>query len=323
LNNPIIIYGKNGQIGSALAHILGNQAIVIASNDADFSVYENIVLKLKGISPKAIINATAYTNVDLAETEQQAAYKANVEIPAALTKYAKEMDIPLVHYSTDYVFSGEGSTPQTEDEPTSPINVYGKTKLEGEKAIARIGGKYLIFRTSWVYDETHKNFLTTMLRLGKEREELSIVSDQIGAPTYAHDLAVATLEALNNLLKPAASLRGAREAVDVAIHPSGLMDCHAPLAMTASDKFTSGIYHLCNGGETSWSEYAKVIFEIAKNKNIPLLVKKITPIFSEQYLTPAKRPLNSRLNCEKAKSVLKAELPDWRTSLEKCMEKIV
>jgi dTDP-4-dehydrorhamnose reductase len=291
MTSPIIIYGKNGQLGSALASLLGDNAIVIASTDVDFSVYENVATKLCGMSPKAIINATAYTNVDLAETDQQAAYKANVEIPAALAKYAREIDVPFIHYSTDYVFSGEGSKPHKEEDAPSPVNIYGKTKLEGERAVAEIGGKYLILRTSWVYDATHKNFLTTMLRLGKEREELSIVCDQIGAPTYAHDLAEVTLKILDD------------------------QDAGA-------SNFPSGIYHLCNSGETNWYEYAKAIFAIAQNKNIPLKVKSVTPIFSEQYKTPAKRPLNSRLDCGKAKSILKVEMPDWKASLEKCMEKI-
>jgi dTDP-4-dehydrorhamnose reductase len=292
LKNPIIIYGKNGQLGSALASLLGDDSISIASTDADFSVYENVAAKLKGISPAAIINATAYTNVDLAESEPQAAYKANVEIPEALAKYAREIDVPFVHYSTDYVFAGDGSAPHKEDDATAPLNVYGRTKLEGEQAVADAGGKYLILRTSWVYDATHKNFLNTMLRLGKEREELSIVGDQVGAPTFAGDLAEATLEVLNQESR-------------ISNLESG---------------FPSGIYHLCNSGQTSWYEYAMAIFELAAEKNIPLKVKKVIPITSSQYLTPAKRPLNSRLDCTKAKSILRVELPDWRASLEECVE---
>jgi dTDP-4-dehydrorhamnose reductase len=290
LQNPILIYGKNGQVGSSLGKIAKN-AIIIGSSDADFSTLENIENALQDINPKAIINATAYTNVDLAESEADAAHNANVLIPKALATYCKNKYIPFIHYSTDYIFSGEKNSPYDENDPPAPLNIYGKTKLAGEQAIEQIGGKYLIFRTSWVYDHVHKNFLTTMLRLGREREELSIVSDQIGTPTYAPDLAESTLKILYNILN--------------------------------LNDFPSGIYHLCNGGQTSWYDYANAIFAIARKKNIPLKVKKVMPILAEEYPTPAKRPLNSRLDCSKAKSVLNVTTPDWRDSLEKCMEKII
>jgi dTDP-4-dehydrorhamnose reductase len=273
----LLIYGKYGQVGSALASRAKN-ATIIASTDADFSVYENIEKVLEDINPSAIINATAYTNVDKAETDTEAAYKANVTIPESLAKYCKIMDIPFIHYSTDYVFPGEGNTPYKETDTPAPINIYGKTKLAGEQAIEAIGGKYIILRTSWVYNETHKNFLTTMLRFGKEREELSIVSDQIGAPTYAGDIADATLKALE---KP----------------------------------FESGVYHLCNAGETSWYNYAQEIFELARTQNIPLIVDKVSPISSSEYKAAAKRPLNSRLNCDKAKMLLNITMPDWKERL--------
>jgi dTDP-4-dehydrorhamnose reductase len=296
MQNPIVIYGKNGQIGSALSALAGKAAIVIASSEADFSDYSNVAAILDKIGPKAVINATAYTNVDKAESDEVAAYKANVLIPKSLTSYCKTKDIPFVHYSTDYVFDGSGVLPHKEYDATNPLNVYGKTKLAGEVTVQEVGGKYLIFRTSWVYDASHKNFLTTMLRLGAEREELSIVSDQIGAPTYAADIAAATLKVINDL-DPAIRMRGERLVVD----------------------FPSGVYNLCNAGEVSWYGYAEAIFEMVRRKNLPLKVKKINPIASEDYPTPAKRPKNSRLDCTKAKTILKIELPDWRESLEKCM----
>lgn len=290
MSDKILIYGKNGQVASALAVVFGAEAIAISHDEADFSVYENIGKKLGGKGLKAIINATAYTNVDKAEEEREAAYKANCDIPKSLAKYCREKNIPFIHYSTDYVFAGEGEKPYTEDDATAPLNIYGKTKLSGENAIIQEGGKFLIFRTSWVYDESRRNFLTTMLRLGAEREELSVVSDQYGAPTYAADIASATKTALENA--------------------------------TAMDKFPSGIYHLCNDGQTSWFEYAREIFNLARKTGISIKVQNVNPIPTIKYPSPAKRPLNSRLNCSKAFSILNIKMPNWRNSLEKAIENI-
>ncbi len=285
-NKKIIIYGENGQVGSALATILGDESVVFAWQDSDFSIYDNIKSSLDGIDIQAIINATAYTKVDLAESNHEAAYRANATIPGNLAKFCLENNTPLVHISTDYVFGDSGSnTARKEEDSPSPINIYGKTKLDGEQKIRESGCKYLIFRTSWIYDVTRQNFLTTMLKLGKEREELSIINDQIGAPTYAPDLSQAIVIALKNSLKMSI--------------------------------FPSGIYNLCNRGETNWYGFACKIFEKAKENGLDLRVKKINPISSEQYSTLAKRPKNSRLNCEKAKNSLNTELPTWEESLDK------
>ena len=281
----IVVIGKNGQIGSALVRLLGDRAVAFSHNDADFSNYEDATKALSVLSPRVIINAAAYTAVDMAESEESEANKGNVAMPSNLAKYCFEHNIPLVHYSTDYVFSGEGNKPHTEDEAPSPINVYGKTKLAGEEAIRDSGCDYMIFRTSWVFDSYHKNFLNTMLHLGLEREELSVVSDQIGAPTYAPDIAEATIVALGN--------------------------------------FKTGTYHLCNKGETSWYDFALRIFEIAKEKNMELKIKRVNPITSAQYPTPAMRPLNSRLDCSRAKSILNVELPDWQESLVLALEEAI
>lgn len=284
MKNPIIIYGKTGQLASALAEILGLDAIIFASTEYDFSNIENVRKALGGIKAKVIINATAYTDVNKAESEEDAAYKANALIPEALAKYCLEKDMVFIHYSTDYVFAGDGDKPHTESAPTSPLNAYGRTKLAGEEKIKQIGGKYLIFRTSWVYDHSRKNFLTTMLKLGTERETLSIVSDQFGAPTYAPHLAAATLEIL-------------QKASDSSIFPSG-------------------IYHLCNSGSTCWHGFAVEIFKEAKANNIPLKVTEVKAISANEFPTPAKRPQNSRLDCSLAQKTFGVEMPLWQDGLK-------
>ncbi|MDA0782547.1 MAG: dTDP-4-dehydrorhamnose reductase [Rickettsiales bacterium] len=291
MNKKYIIIGKNGQVGSNLVRLLGNNAISYSHSDCDFKNLTQVTNLLKETDIKAIFNACAYTNVDAAETEYDEAIAANCEIPDTLAKFCKEKDIPLVHYSTDYVYSGDGTAPNKEEDAPSPLNKYGQSKLDGEKRIIASGCKYLIFRTSWVYDLHGKNFLTTMLRLAKEREGLSIVSDQVGSPTYALDLAEKSIEAFENALK--------------------------------KDSFPSGVYNLCNSGETNWHEFAENIFDNAKKHGIALKIKEVKKITACEYPTPAKRPLNSRLDCSKAKSVLNTQMPDWKDSLEKCMEKLI
>lgn len=280
---PILVIGANGQVGRALMELSTN-AIGVTREEINLETIEFFPSDT-GLRPSAIINAAAYTAVDKAEEEEVRAYNINARAPEILAKYCKENDIPFVHYSTDYVFDGSGKQPWTESEPTNPLSAYGRTKLEGEKRIAALGGKHLIFRTSWVYDETGKNFVNTMLRLGAERDELRVVNDQWGAPTYARHLAQATLTALENAQK-------------------------AP-------RFPSGVYHLCGGGETNWQQFARQIFAEAKLPKSP----KIHGIPSSEYPTPAKRPMNSRLDCSKALHVLGVKLPAWELGLKECLER--
>lgn len=286
-----IIIGKNGQLGSALMNLLGDKAICFSHTDYDFSNITQIEKALNNIKIIAIFNAAAYTNVDKAESEYEEALKANAKIPEALAKFCQKNDIPLIHYSTDYVYSGEGTQSNKETDAPCPVNKYGQSKLEGEKYILSSGCNHLIFRTSWVYDANGKNFLTTMLRLGSEREELAIVGDQVGSPTYAPDLAQQSILAFNNVVN--------------------------------NKNFPSGIYNLCNDGETNWHEFAKMIFQLAKSFGIQLKIEDINEIKTSEYITPAKRPLNSRLDCSKAKSVLNIHMPKWQMSLAKCMEKVI
>lgn len=286
----VVICGKNGQVASALRKQIEGAICLGREIVSKFIDYNDAASELGKHSPTLIINASAYTNVDKAEEEVEEAFNINAKIPENLAQYCKANNIPLVHYSTDYVYSGQGNKPQSEDAPKQPLNIYGKSKLEGENLTSTICDKILIFRTSWVFDSFNKNFMTTMLKLGAEREELSIIDDQIGAPTYADDIAIATVDAIKNAEK--------------------------------MDKFPSGVYNLCNKGEVSWYEYAQAIFKLAEKYDIPLKIKSVTPIPSEKYKTAAKRPLNSRLNCSKAEEVLRITMPDWQTSLEKAIGSI-
>jgi len=281
----ILILGKNGQVGSALTELLGDRAISCDSDiinflDADFT---SELDAFKNIS--TIINTAAYTQVDKAESDVEAATQINANAVGKLAEWCKERGVFLVHYSTDYVFNGEGTHARNEEELPEPLSVYGKTKLLGEQAITASGADHFIFRTSWVYDATGKNFLNTMLRLFKGREEVKVVADQIGAPTYAKHLAQATIAALEA-------------------------------------KATCGIYHLCGGGEASWYDFAKEIFALASEHESGIKCYSIQPITTNEYPTPARRPLNSRLDCSKAKKLLGVSLPHWKDGLNECYESI-
>ncbi len=278
-----LVFGSNGQIGQALGALL-DDVIVLGRKEADFSKPESLRGVVAEIGPEAIINAAAYTQVDKAEEEEALATLINGDAPGVLAAEAAKLGIPFVHYSTDYVYDGSGDVPRDETTPTAPLGAYGRSKLAGEKAVEAEGGKYLIFRTSWVYDAFGKNFLKTMLRLAAEREQLRVVADQIGAPSYAPHLAAATLQALENT------------------------------------NFTPGIYHMCNSGQTSWHGFAEAIFAEARACGMELKVQSVEPIPSSAYPTPAQRPLNSRLDCSTLRDTLGITLPDWREGLKEAME---
>jgi dTDP-4-dehydrorhamnose reductase len=285
---PIAVLGAGGQLGRALTAQLGARCVPLTRADLDITDPEATAAALERIGPSVLINAAAYTAVDKAETEVEEAFRSNGEAPGALARWCVQRDIPFVHYSTDYVFSGEGERAWTESDPVSPINAYGRSKLEGERQVGAAGGRWLILRTSWVYDATARNFLTTMLRLGEEREALSVVDDQWGAPTYAGDLATATLSILDRA--------------------------------QGETRFSSGVYHACNGGETTWYRFASAIFELAKSTGHPLRLRALSPISTSEYPSPARRPLNSRLNMEKLTKTFAVALPDWRAGLAACMQ---
>ncbi len=283
----ILIFGAKGQVGRALTARLGDNALLLDREEVDLADKNDVIAALDRIQPRVVINAAAYTAVDQAERESVIAYLINADAPAAMARWCASRSIPFVHYSTDYVYDGNGNSPRSESEPIHPLNHYGHSKAKGDEAVAKAGGNYLIFRTSWVYDASGANFVNTILRLAAEREELRIIADQFGAPTYAPDLADATLKALQ-----------------VAQHAS---------------VFPSGIYHACNSGETTWHEFAEAIIAEARVHGASLAVQRIVPISTQEYPLPAPRPRNSRLDCAKLRTAFDITLPDWREALAACM----
>jgi len=287
MSKPLLVIGSTGQLARALK-VLCPEAVFLARAQADLAFPQKVTEALEGYDPCAVINAAAYTQVDNAEKEEALATTVNASSPAAMAIYCAGKHIPFVHFSTDYVFDGSGNAPWKEDDAPAPLNAYGRSKLAGEDAITHIGGRTLIFRTSWLYDAPGKNFLNTILRLATEREEMKIINDQFGAPTYAPHLAAAVLDILETAMM--------------------------------SKVFPSGVYHLCNKGETSWYGFACAIVEHARRLNMPLKVSQIHQIPASEYPLPAKRPHNSRLDCAKALSMFGVSLPAWRDGLKDCME---
>lgn len=284
----VLVIGSGGQLAKAYKELLPD-ALFVGRDTLDLQHPMQVRGVLSSLAPSAVINTAAYTQVDKAETDEAVARAVNAESPLEMARYCAAQDIPFIHFSTDYVFNGEGKTPWKETDATAPLNAYGRSKLAGEEAIAQSGAKHLLFRTSWVYDAFGKNFVNTILRLAGEREELKVIDDQFGAPTYAPHLAEGALAALE--------------------------------AAQAMEQFPSGIYHLCNAGETTWFRFAKRITSHAKQAGFPVKVKTIVPIPATDYPLPAHRPYNSRLDCTKARSILGVTMPAWEEGLAACMEK--
>ncbi|WP_027958905.1 MULTISPECIES: dTDP-4-dehydrorhamnose reductase [unclassified Halomonas] len=299
----IFITGSNGQVGFELQRqfaIFGN-ILAPTRQELDLTNAQAVDVYLAEHQPALILNAAAYTAVDKAESEPAQAKRLNAELPAQLAEYAAKHNIPLVHYSTDYVYPGDGETPWQEESPTEPHSVYGQTKLEGDQAVTQSGCQHLIFRTSWVYAARGNNFMKTMLRLGRERETLSIVNDQIGAPTPARLIAQVTALAFTT------------HESRFTTHHSLLTNHHSPLTI----HIPTGIYHLAPRGETSWHGFACEIFEQAREAGEALAIKPqgAAGIPTAEYPTPAKRPLNSRMNLSKLEAALGVTLPSWQNQL--------
>jgi dTDP-4-dehydrorhamnose reductase len=283
----ILITGKNGQVGHELIRSLSCLGDIIAtdSQTLDLSKTDELAEKVEHLVPDLIVNAAAYTAVDRAETEQELAYKINALAPQILAEVAKKRDIPIIHYSIDYVFNGSSEQAWTEKAETQPLNVYGRTKLAGELAISSVADKYLIFRTSWVYGERGANFLNTMKRLAIDKVQLSIVHDQIGTPTWSRHIADVTAQVISQ-----------------SYQQTGFWQKH------------SGIYHLSGAGRATWFDFAQQIFNLMAAQGHP--VPQVHPITTRDYPTPANRPANSLLDNTKLKQHFGLNLPDWRTSLE-------
>ena len=293
----ILLFGKGGQVGWELQRSLAPLGELIAlefdSTDycGDFTNLTGLANTVRQVKPDVIVNAAAHTAVDKAESEPELVRTINAIAPGVLADEAEKLGAWLIHYSTDYVFDGSGTTPWKETDATGPLGVYGQTKLEGEQAVARCT-RHLIFRTSWVYAARGANFAKTMLRLANERDELKVIADQFGAPTGAELLA------------------------DVTAHAIRTVQTRPELA---------GLYHLVASGETSWYDYAQFVIAFAKQsgETIRVTPDAIKPIPTTDYPTPAKRPLNSRLDTTKLKTTFDLQLPDWRDGVRRVLTEIL
>jgi dTDP-4-dehydrorhamnose reductase len=312
----ILVTGKTGQVGWELQRTLATLGEVIAldRHGMDLANPDSIRRAAREIKPNLIVNAAAYTEVDKAEKEPDLAMAINGVAPGILAEEAKRLNAAVVHYSTDYVFDGNKDSPYTEEDAPNPLNVYGKTKLVGEQAIQAVGVPYLIFRTSWVYGTRAKNFLLTILRLAKERDELRIVNDQIGAPTWSRMIAEATAQVLAQLYSPATHYPSALTAVESPIS-------HNPLLITD----IGGIYHMTAADFTSWHGFASLIVETLKSQGKISSVRAtaVVPIATAAYPLPAKRPKDSRLNTARFTKQFGLVMPRWDTGVRLCLEELL
>ncbi|MEM5450531.1 dTDP-4-dehydrorhamnose reductase [Paraburkholderia sp. BR14263] len=288
----ILVTGVNGQVGYELLRSLQGLGRVVGRDRSALDLDDPDAIRrvVREVKPTIIVNPAAYTAVDKAESDVDAATRLNVQAPRVLAEEAKRLGAALVHYSTDYVFDGTKDSPYVESDTVNPQNVYGRTKLEGEQAIAASGCDHLILRTSWVYGTRGKNFLLTMLKLGAEREELSVVADQIGAPTWSRTIATTTAHVLAQAAR--VDDRGQWWAQQ------------------------TGVYHLTAGGATSWHGFAEAIFELSSLAKRPV----VKPIPASSYPTPAKRPANSRISNDKFAAAFGVRAPDWREALALCVQ---
>jgi len=294
----ILLLGKNGQVGWELQRSLAPLGELIALDRhavdglcGDLADLDALRATIRKVKPDVIVNAAAYTAVDKAESEPELADRVNGQASGVMAEEAASLGAWLIHYSTDYVFSGQGSAAWQETDPVAPVNHYGASKLAGEQAITASGCKHLIFRTSWVYGARGNNFAKTMLRLAKDRETLSVIADQIGAPTGADLIADVTALTIQQILQ----------------RPE-----------------LSGLYHLAAHGEVSWHGYASYVIDFAKaNDHEKLAVMAINPIETTAYPTPARRPLNSRLNTQKLRDNFSLHLPDWQSGVTRMLREVL
>ena len=296
----ILLFGKGGQVGWELQRSLAVLGEVIALDFGsvglcgNFADLAGLAATIRQVAPDVIVNAAAHTAVDKAESEPDLARTLNALAPGVLADEAQRLGAWLVHYSTDYVFDGSGNTPWRETDATGPLSVYGQTKLEGEQAVARCT-RHLIFRTSWVFAARGGNFAKTMLRLAREREQLSVIADQFGAPTGAELLADVTAHALRSVLSEPESSR------------------------------LAGLYHLVAAGETSWHGFACHVLERAQARGQTLKAgpANVLAIGTADYPTPAKRPFNSRLDTTRLRTAFGLHLPDWRIGVDRMLDEIL
>ncbi len=285
MSKKIALIGVNGQVGQYLLSCLGGldaEIVGLSRQELDLTITRDIQLTLKEIKPDLIINASAYTAVDTAESEPELAYQVNCLAPKTMSEYAVDVNVPMIHFSTDYVFAGDAIEPYLENDATNPQSEYGSSKLAGEQAVLDSGAQAFIFRTAWVYSQKGNNFFKTMLKLAASGSELNIVDDQVGSPTYAAAIAHATAEIVQKIM--------------------------------ADLNFPKGVYHMTCQGQTNWAEFAQEIFAL-NDQNVT-----VNGIPSKEYPTPAKRPSFSVLDNQKLLEVFGVSLPDWRDALQACVE---
>jgi len=291
----VLLLGPNGQVGWELQRSLSPLGVLVAldrHNGGDLSQLSLLRQTIDTLRPDMIANAAGHTAVDKAESETERAHAINAQAPGVLAEAAHAIGALLVHYSTDYVFNGSGVTPWVEDATTGPLSVYGRTKLDGERAIQASGCRHLIFRTSWVYAARGGNFAKTMLCLAGERERLTVIDDQCGAPTGADLIADVTAHAIRQTL-------------------------HTPQL--------GGLYHLAAAGETTWNGYARFVLDTARalKPDVSLKAQEVAPVPTSAFPTPAQRPLNPRLDTGRLRDTFRLTLPDWQTGVRRMLTEIL
>lgn len=300
VRGALLVTGKNGQVGVELVKALASFGEVIAPprEAMDLTNPESIRSMIRAVRPLWIVNPAAYTAVDKAESEPELAYAINAEAVKVIAEEAQQVGAGVIHFSTDYVFDGRSSTPYTETDVTNPVSVYGASKLAGEIALAESGAACMIFRTSWVYGTGGKNFLKTILKLAEEREQLRVVADQHGAPTWSRDLAEMTAHVIRR--------------------------CEDMSAQNGEQPFKAfarlnGVYHAAGSGETTWYEFASEAIRLQRGRKPDRRFAEIEAITTADYPTPARRPESSRLNCGKLEEKFGWRMMDWRESLQKVL----
>lgn len=284
--HSVLVLGRTGQVGSSFNRIFGDSALYANSEECSFTNPVGMVQFLDKIKPKTIVNCAAYTAVDKAETERELTFQVNAKAPEVLAKWCADNNGRLIHFSTDYIFDGNSNTPYREQDTPNPQSIYGKSKLAGEETIRKYLREHLIFRISWVFSPFGHNFLKTMLKLGLTRTSLKVVSDQVGSPTYAPDIASAITKIL---------LR---------------------------DTYPYGTYHIHSEGETNWFEFAQFIFSSARELGWKLIIDKLDPISTAEFAAPAPRPLNSRMNTDLFQKNFGFHLSTWQDSTIECLKEL-
>jgi dTDP-4-dehydrorhamnose reductase len=301
MSERILLTGASGQVGGELVRTLAALGEVVAPrrDELDMADAGSVLKFVRGVRPRWIVNPAAYTAVDKAESEPELAYAINAEAVRALGEGAREVGAAVIHFSTDYVFDGTGTAPYRETDATGPVSVYGASKLAGERALEETGAGYMIFRTSWVYGATGKNFLRTILKAARERDRLRVVADQHGAPTWSRDLAKMTVHVMERV--------------------EGLAGGKASSEAIAAFQ---GVYHAAGAGETTWHGFAAEATAKLREQEPEAKVAEVDAIPTSEYPTPAKRPANSRMNCEKVMEMFGWRMMDWRDSLGEVMKEL-